>query len=79
MIRRPKFVNHFALVALALCLSAGLGRAQNAYEGQFTLPFEARWGRRRTAARRLRNLYKVHDRAVRADRPRRGQVRHSSR
>ncbi len=33
----------FAMVALALCLSAGLGKAQNAYEGKFTLPFEARW------------------------------------
>ncbi len=44
MVRRLKFLNHFALVALALCSSAGLGRAQNAYEGKFTLPFEARWG-----------------------------------
>jgi hypothetical protein len=33
----------FAMVALALCLSAGLGKAQNAYQGKFTLPFEARW------------------------------------
>ena len=44
MIRRLKFLNQFALVALALGSSAGLGRAQNAYEGQFTLPFEAHWG-----------------------------------
>jgi hypothetical protein len=32
-----------ALVPLALCLSAGLGKAQNAYQGKFTLPFEVRW------------------------------------
>ena len=32
-----------ALVPLALCLSAGIGEAQNAYQGKFTLPFEARW------------------------------------
>ena len=44
MIRRLRFLNRFALVALALGSSAGLGRAQNAYEGQFTLPFEAHWG-----------------------------------
>src|SRR5438093_13727879 len=44
MIRRLKFLNQFVLVALALCLSAGLGRAQNAYECQFTLPFEAHCG-----------------------------------
>ena len=31
------------LVPLALCLSAGAGKAQNAYQGKFTLPFEARW------------------------------------
>jgi hypothetical protein len=31
------------LVPLALCLSAGAGKAQNAYEGKFTLPFKARW------------------------------------
>jgi hypothetical protein len=40
-----KFVNHIALLVLALCFSAGLGKAQNAYEGKFTLPFEAHWGR----------------------------------
>ena len=32
-----------ALVPLALCLSATVGKAQNAYQGKFTLPFEARW------------------------------------
>lgn len=31
------------LVPLAVYLSAGLGNAQNAYQGRFTLPFEARW------------------------------------
>jgi hypothetical protein len=39
-----KFVNQIALVALALCFFAGLGKAQNAYQGTFTLPFEAHWG-----------------------------------
>jgi hypothetical protein len=39
-----KFVNYIALLALALCFSAGFGKAQNAYEGKFTLPFEAHWG-----------------------------------
>jgi hypothetical protein len=43
MIRSLKFLNQLALVALALCFAAGLGKAQNAYEGTFTLPFEARW------------------------------------
>jgi hypothetical protein len=31
------------MVPLALCLTAGLGKAQNAYQGKFTLPFEVRW------------------------------------
>ena len=39
-----KFVNHTALLALVLCFSAGLGKAQNAYEDKFTLPFETHWG-----------------------------------
>jgi len=43
MMRSLKFLNQLALVALALCLSAGLGRAQDAYRGKFTLPFEAHW------------------------------------
>jgi hypothetical protein len=43
MTRNLKFLNHLGLVALAVCLSAGLGKAQNAYEGKFTLPFEAHW------------------------------------
>ena len=38
-----KQVHKLILVPLALCLSAGLGKAQNAYQGKFTLPFEARW------------------------------------
>ena len=38
-----KFENHTALLALALCFSAGLGKAQNTYEGKFTLPFETHW------------------------------------
>ena len=45
MMRNLKFLNQLALVALGLCLSAGLGKAQTAYEGKFTLPFEAHWGR----------------------------------
>jgi hypothetical protein len=32
-----------ALVALALCFAAGLGKAQDVYRGTFTLPFEAHW------------------------------------
>jgi hypothetical protein len=43
MMRSLKFLNLLALVALALCFSAGLGKAQDAYEGTFTLPFEAHW------------------------------------
>lgn len=43
-IRNLKLVNNVALVALALSFSASLGKAQNAFEGKFTLPFEARWG-----------------------------------
>jgi hypothetical protein len=45
MMRSLKFLNQLALVALALCLSAGVGRAQEIhYNGMFTLPFEAHWG-----------------------------------
>ena len=43
MMRSLKFLNLLALVALALCFSAGLGKAQDAYKGTFTLPFEAHW------------------------------------
>jgi hypothetical protein len=38
-----KQVHKLVLVPLALSLSAGLAKAQNAYQGKFTLPFEARW------------------------------------
>jgi hypothetical protein len=38
-----KFPNQIALVALALCSTAVLGRSQDAYQGKFTLPFEAHW------------------------------------
>ena len=44
MLRNLKFISQLALLGLALSLSAGLSKAQNAYEGTFTLPFEARWG-----------------------------------
>jgi hypothetical protein len=44
MVRSLKFLNQFALVALALSLSFGQAKAQSAYEGKFTLPFEAHWG-----------------------------------
>jgi hypothetical protein len=44
MIRSLKFLNRFALVALALSLSFGQAKAQSAYEGKFSLPFEAHWG-----------------------------------
>jgi hypothetical protein len=43
MLRSLKFLNQLSLVALTLCLSAGLGKAQDAYGGRFTLPFEAHW------------------------------------
>jgi hypothetical protein len=39
-----KFPNQIALVALALCSAAVLGKSQDAYQGKFTLPFEAHWG-----------------------------------
>jgi hypothetical protein len=38
-----KFPNQIALVALALCGTAVLGKSQTAYRGEFTLPFEAHW------------------------------------
>ena len=44
MTRNLKFLNHIALVVLTLCLSAAIGKAQNAYAGKFTLPFETHWG-----------------------------------
>lgn len=39
-----KFRNPIALAALVLLSTAGLGKAQNAYQGKFTLPIEAHWG-----------------------------------
>ena len=39
-----KLPNQIALVALALCATAVLGKSQDAYQGTFTLPFEAHWG-----------------------------------
>ncbi len=38
-----KLIRVLALFLLALCLSPGVGSAQNAYQGKFTLPFAARW------------------------------------
>ena len=40
---KPRQVCKLALVPLALCLATGLGKAEDAYRGKFTLPFEARW------------------------------------
>jgi len=40
-----KRASQLVLVALALVLSASVGKSQEArYEGTFTLPFEVRWG-----------------------------------
>ena len=44
VLRNLKLVNHITFVALALCFSAVLGRAQSTYRGTFTLPFEVQWG-----------------------------------
>jgi hypothetical protein len=38
-----KLPNQIALVALALCATAVLGKSQDTYQGKFTLPFEAHW------------------------------------
>jgi hypothetical protein len=43
-IRDLKLVMKVGFMALALCLAASQGKAQGTYKGQFTLPFEARWG-----------------------------------
>jgi hypothetical protein len=37
-------LSRVALVALAIGLFAGYGKAQDAYQGKFTLPFQAEWG-----------------------------------
>ncbi|HEV2495694.1 MAG TPA: hypothetical protein VG204_21760 [Terriglobia bacterium] len=39
-----KLVNYVALAALAFGLSTARGTAQEVYRGEFSLPFEARWG-----------------------------------
>lgn len=43
-IRNLKLAMNVGLVAVALCLAASQGKAQGTYQGQFTLPVEARWG-----------------------------------
>ena len=42
--RYSKVVSKLGLAALALGSFAGVGNAQNAYVGKFTLPFEVYWG-----------------------------------
>ena len=37
-------LSRVALLALALGVFAGYGKAQDAYQGRFTLPFQAEWG-----------------------------------
>jgi hypothetical protein len=44
IIRRTAKTMLFATVLLATCLSASSTRAQSAFEGKFTLPYEAHWG-----------------------------------
>jgi hypothetical protein len=39
-----KTASQLVLVALALVLSSGAGKAQALYKGTFTLPVEVRWG-----------------------------------
>jgi hypothetical protein len=42
--RRLKLLTKFGVAALALGALATSGKAQNTYQGKFTLPFEAHWG-----------------------------------
>lgn len=42
--RRLKLLAKFGAAALALGALATSGKAQNAYQGKFTLPFETHWG-----------------------------------
>jgi hypothetical protein len=42
--RRLKLLAKFGVAALALGALATSGKAQNAYRGRFTLPFETHWG-----------------------------------
>ena len=43
-IRNLKLAMKVGFMSLVLCLAASQGKAQGTYQGQFTLPFEARWG-----------------------------------
>jgi hypothetical protein len=42
--RRLKLLTKFGVAAIALSALAAGGKAQNAYQGKFTLPFETHWG-----------------------------------
>jgi hypothetical protein len=42
--RRLKLLTKFGVAAFALGALATSGKAQNAYQGKFTLPFETHWG-----------------------------------
>jgi hypothetical protein len=42
--RRLKLITQFGAAALALGALAASGKAQNVYQGKFTLPFETHWG-----------------------------------
>jgi hypothetical protein len=42
--RRLKLLTKFGVAALALGALATSGKAQNTYQGKFTLPFETHWG-----------------------------------
>jgi hypothetical protein len=42
--RRLKLLTKFGVAAIALSALAASGKAQNAYQGKFTLPFETHWG-----------------------------------
>jgi hypothetical protein len=42
--RRLKLLTKFGVAVLALGALATSGKAQNAYQGKFTLPFETHWG-----------------------------------
>jgi hypothetical protein len=42
--RRLKLLTKFGVAALALGALATSGKAQNAYQGKFMLPFETHWG-----------------------------------
>ncbi len=44
IIRRTAKTTLFATVLLAICFSASSANAQSAFDGKFTLPYEAHWG-----------------------------------